>query len=993
MNTNSRWLLFAAATVLAAVLPAQDKAQLALARAQLLEQQEGDLAAAQAAYRTLLADAQASAVHGDAALRLGSLLWRLDDKAAAKPFLDRAVAAGGDVAVQATAVLQGQGPEAKLAQERLDKARALVARYRELAMEPRDEKGDLRGDGALRMNELARQMPSLAAAAATALVEALQQGRSLQNLAGIVHPPKDASQLLLGMLWRVGTAPAQTALSEWAADTDVAWRRQIAASAGSWRIATDLTETLLRYVRDPDPTGEVWQAATRAVSTLEHDVHVALLREAHPNSRAAALQSLATTWENLSVAQQENVVANHGPTIVQATRSDDGRVVERAWQTLREFATKGPRTAMALFLMEAARYPGGFGTMNVKRAPDIDDPWLRSLCRAAQSLTTPRSNDWRQDGAAMLIAELLKEGAPRWASAGVDDALTLLELGYGDYRSGNGRWAQPCVLLANPEQLGRLVRVLPNVAQPHGLVKALAEMRLPESLFPALRDAVEACLPQSTVPWANQATSTHQRTVRGRSKPVPMPSPVVVDLIAAAAATGAPAAATWLGAIVDREPSLALISARLLVTMSGNSNDPAIRAALRRLLVWPGTHVDELQPQERSEVFAELARVGDVAAIPLFVRAYELGLAIVPIEAQRFQAAGIGFLGEWSSNGERSDSWHGYAEADLQTAWRTLLDSNVADKVWAELPSGHNDRPYAQQNYFHVPAAVLPLLCQRLAAQWAMAGDNGQGAIANFVQASFGRLPLAAVEGESATTMAIRAILAAEDEQLKWLVFGALPREVAQRFATEARQALRKAANKYAVSILVGHDIPLDVDEWREVLRERGGQYEGFDHVPAALAAALRSEVTTALANPDTHVRFEACQAMRRLYGADAVADLLPLVQDTNEQVRKAARESLDQLREEHERRTFWADAGSGIDVRPASAAAKLLAQAKAGEAKDQRLMALRSLGVLSAAEALPYLIDWTKDPDVEIAAAARAAIAQIHAKAGAAVPPADKKD
>lgn len=65
-----------------------------------------------------------------------------------------------------------------------------------------------------------------------------------------------------------------------------------------------------------------------------------------------------------------------------------------------------------------------------------------------------------------------------------------------------------------------------------------------------------------------------------------------------------------------------------------------------------------------------------------------------------------------------------------------------------------------------------------------------------------------------------------------------------------------------------------------------------------------------------------------------------------------------------------------------ASAAEALLAQAKPGNDKDTRLLAIRSLGALGAAETQSFLIAWTKDrQDAEVAAAAREAVGRIHTK------------
>src|SRR5688572_22061616 len=176
MNTHLRTV--AAVALLAALVPAQTPdGAAALARARVIEEQEGDLKAAESAYRALLGDAAASAVHGETALRLGTMLWRLDKKDDGKPFLERAVAAGGDVAAQATAVLQGQGEAGKQAQERLEKARALVKRIGDLAWKPRDANGQLDQAAVLAL----RDLKWLGEAAVQALVERLDGLLTLED--------------------------------------------------------------------------------------------------------------------------------------------------------------------------------------------------------------------------------------------------------------------------------------------------------------------------------------------------------------------------------------------------------------------------------------------------------------------------------------------------------------------------------------------------------------------------------------------------------------------------------------------------------------------------------------------------------------------------------------------------------------------------------------------------------------------------------------------
>lgn len=114
------------------------------------------------------------------------------------------------------------------------------------------------------------------------------------------------------------------------------------------------------------------------------------------------------------------------------------------------------------------------------------------------------------------------------------------------------------------------------------------------------------------------------------------------------------------------------------------------------MLVWPGTAAVQLDGRHRALAFAELARRGDAAAIPLFPRAYELGLYdvehLVPTERGEqvrgpgSRAKGIGHLGlSLDAQNQPGEPLHGYRDAELLQAWRTLLRSDARDDVWDEV--------------------------------------------------------------------------------------------------------------------------------------------------------------------------------------------------------------------------------------------------------------------------------------------------------------------
>lgn len=111
----------------------------------------------------------------------------------------------------------------------------------------------------------------------------------------------------------------------------------------------------------------------------------------------------------------------------------------------------------------------------------------------------------------------------------------------------------------------------------------------------------------------------------------------------------------------------------------------------------------------------------------------------------------------------------------------------------------------------------------------------------------------------------------------------------------------------------------------------------------------------------------------------EAIPTLLGLLKDPEEQLRTRAAEALTRIRFFHEQQAHWDRVAKGLDASPASAAEKLLLQAKPGAPKEQRLLAIQSLGTLGVPEALPFLIEWTQDADATVQQAAKAAITQIH--------------
>lgn len=975
-----------AASLLVAV-PAQDAATKALQRAQLLEQQEGDLAAAQQAYRALLADASASAVHGEAALRLGTLLWRLEQRDAATPFLQQAVAAGGDVAVRANAVLQGQDAEGKQQAELLAKAEALAKRIVELTpFLPPTEKVQQR------LDEVRGELRMIGPVAAQAAVQEIERKRQDRVQINDEARTDRAIDVLLPVVWKVGGPHAIDALTRWSKDPDVNWRRRIAQALETRPdFAADLQPILKVYLADSDPAGEVARSLALAVGGLPLDELVQLVKSTNPAWQRAGLVAMQKKLFGLPEPRQQAMVDELAQALVRATHATDPSVAEAAWNLLVDFAFKGPANGQVLLCSQLERLPANPRWRSDYGHFGRDDAWLDALARAASRLG-PLPEQQTIDGRT-LIAAMLRPHHPLWTKAGVESALRLVELGYGNPspdRNQPPAWLARLAQLVDDDQAARFIAALPNLPGQTSLMGYLLSRSSAPTAFPPIRDLVRKARGAAAPDWMPE---------RGR------PSEALIGFLLLAARSRHPEAAVWLFSQLDRAQPMANLVANALRGMSRSGDEPA-RTELRKLLVWPGNQYDHLTEEDRSQVLAELVRAGDVETIDLMPRAYELGLKTTDLRyddqkpADKVRGAGIGFLldpaEETTNSGVR---WHGYANKDLLRAWRVLLTSpSSAKSAWFELAAASGTSAQPQDVVLiqppilrRAPAVVLPLVLELLPAWWASqdAASKAPSKVAwylhHWIKTNLHRLPDAELREKGAIEEALRKAMRSEDPTLARWMCGLVPEPLKGRFVAEARALIASDPEPWFVSHVCASNIPLREQDWRELLQSTNAEVRtlGLTFLPPESAAGLRDTVFGALRAEPPPVRNEAIVAAARVYGSDAVPALLPLLQDQDENVRKLVREQLEKLRQDAEQRTFWQKAQTGIDTSSQGAATRLLLQAKAGEPKEQRLLALRSLAVLGVAETLPYLIDAANDTDADIATAARAAITAIHQKGG----------
>lgn len=993
---NRTLLPFVAASLLVA-LPAQDQATQALQRAQLLEQQEGDLAAAQQAYRALLADAAASAVHGEAALRLGTLLWRLEQREAATPLLQQAVGAGGDVAARANAVLQGQDAEGKQQAELLARAEALAKRIVELVPHGQpSEAQQQRIEGILA--EL-RTLGPIAARAAVAQIERQRPEEADLRAAGVAAPIDKSGRssteidFLLTLVWKVGGPHAIDALTRWSKDADVNWRRRITQALETRpEFAADLQPTLKVYLADSDPAGEVARSLAGAVLGLPLDELVLLAKSENPAWQRAGLAAMQRKLFGLLEPRRQAMVDELADTLIRATHSNDPTVTQAAWSFLVEFAFRGPANGQVLLCSQLDRLPANPVWRTDSDYSSREDTWLQAIGRTAERLG-PLTDQQAFDGR-ILIAVMLRHHQPLWTSASVESALRLVELGYGKPSpnpSQSAAWVQRLAQLVDDDQAARLLTVLPNLPDPNTLLAFLLQRNLGAATFPPIRDFVQKARGAAAPDWMPE---------RGQ------PGEALTRFLSLAAKSKHPEAAAWLFQQLDRAQPMANLVANALRSMS-SSGDESAREPLRKLLVWPGNQHDKLTAEDRSQVLAELVRAGDVATIDLMPRAYELGLQTTSLRyddsrlGMSVRAAGIGFLLDPASEQPAIHfaRWHGYADKDLERAWRMLLTSPSSSELsWLELSATSGTQTQAsatvligQPSLQAAPPIVIPLLLELLPAWWTgqSAASKASSGIAwhaqLWIQRNLRRLPDAQFREPGAIELALRRVVRGDDATLARFMCASVPKQLRARFVDEARNLLAANPEPWFVTY-VCENVPLREGDWRGLLQSADADIRAIAlrSVSPESASGLREPVLACLRAEQVSVRTETVLAAARLFGSDAVPSLLPLLQDLDKNVRQIAREQLETLRQDAEQRTFWQKAQAGIDTSSQGAAAKLLLQAKAGEPKEQRLLALRSLAVLGVAETLPYLIDAVSEADADIAAAARAAITAIHQKGGA---------
>lgn len=159
----------------------------------------------------------------------------------------------------------------------------------------------------------------------------------------------------------------------------------------------------------------------------------------------------------------------------------------------------------------------------------------------------------------------------------------------------------------------------------------------------------------------------------------------------------------------------------------------------------------------------------------------------------------------------------------------------------------------------------------------------------------------------------------------------------------------------------------------------RGVRQGAVEAIGEAFPERLVGAVRGLARDREEVVREEVARQLARSFDREAIPLLIELLRDSNETVRKAARESLEQLQYYFDSKSRWEKllSESGLDAN--SAAEALLKQAKSGATIELRKAAIDSLGTLKVPETLPFLIQLMSDPDPTLSAAAKAAVLKIN--------------
>ncbi len=964
MRANLLPVAFAFAAGLGAQAPAPTDPRAELAAVLAVEEQQGDLAAAERLYRERLAGADLSpAARALANARLGALLQRLGRAEEAAPFL---AAAGAAAAPAGADAAQDRAREVALAEQ----ATTLLADR----TKPCDD-------------DMVRALVWIGEPAVPAILAELADARKNGG-------NNERLTFLAGVLWQIGGPKAEAFLRAAAEDAKTpAWM-----VFGVWLVRSDsmlaVAEAFLAH-----PNFDVVRELTRSdalVDRMHASALLALAEQGGAQHRVLAMRLLAK--RQLTTAESARFAA----AVEGGLRATDPALGRAAADALTTRALQASVAGVRLALQHVAlRSPQDEGMMLWEEPADLRPAGARDVDPAVAA------DLWRL---AMRGGEGLASHHPCWgwlsqwigrlaAVPGVgriDDLFALAS-------RGKPVWGTIATLINAGNAVAVLQQApdLETLRQSGGL-SALARLDLPREAAPILL-RLAAADPEAgwffgvegapgKVPSRHVVTSQTATTTGWGTNDWSNPSRGVYAVAAALASTGHPDALSPLLALLDRSGGEA---DEYLVFYLKRGDSEAARAAARTWYeaVRTGTtNPPNAETMRTTNLLLALLALGDPWALdqirgdePVLEHPYAAG-DDGGLGARRLPPAMLPPLQDAPSEAAtairpptprvRPVTPLAYllaGDAVPPHPFSLAQVEAVLQRVFADRAGG--GAPVRASLYERVAPTVRDDVLRLLARYDRSTQTTSGGATVSWMRLALQRLRER--DGADGWTEWLQAALASEAtryfalvELTKDEVLARLPQIEAFAKgglgATAALEAIERAGRPLDVASLVASD-DQDVAVWaaRRVM-------EGKATAPAAAMAPF-------LAAKSAWIRLEAAQYFGRTLDDAAVPGLLAQLRDADEKVREAATAALQRIRFRHEQESHWTKLQAGIDARPEAALEKLLLQARRDEPKARRLLAIASLGALGKAEATPFLIEWIDDADAEVAAAAKAAVTQIH--------------
>lgn len=907
-----------------------------LAAAKLAEEAEGDLRKAADGYAVLVADAAVDEpLRDEARLRLAAIALRTGDRARAEATLAPMHEAGGARAERAAAVLQGQA-----AQGQDEIAAALAKRARAMLQ----DKVQMLGIGKWEAfstafeKDWARILQDaawLGIPAAVAVIGQLEEERK-----GVAQPEVVGG--LADILLRTGS-PATIAYYQGAAlDADPVWRlRLLGVGAHRHSVARDMKPALLEFLRAPDPDGKVGERLQLLTDEIDTKDVLRLAADSAPAARIFAFW--AVSW----MVQKARNQAPGGPDalftaedidtmvgLVNSALDDrDPSVARNAHMALGQLVGVSQRAAETL-VQRLPKLAQTAGTVNSMRPQKLDDALVARMVEVASVLgrLTPdvaRSSGGNVDARRMLVYFLDCE-AHEWTNASVEGLCKLAELGYFAQVS-------PTKILARMRSVGtgadwaRVVEGAPQVGENwtrHLL--SMEKFEMPIEAVAALQ-RLFADFAKGTARPGWDTRGLVEAGSRGEEA-----TWIGGWILATVGASGDGSHAAWIVEQAKAFPPLARSAGESLVRMEARrKRDALVLDAIRDLL--RSELLGKLDHGNRRDLLACLVRGAHPDAPTVFARLVEAGGDRSFNDLARCVA---GALSEADENAKLL--WPAYLKASDR-----LFDFLASEP---QMPPGEN-----------ALATVLLHLAEKPSA--ALAGRTEYLVHKESVRAR--------PDVREALRVAVRQPVFLEHAVLNgWRV------DWLADYEADLRASLPTSkAPQHQLRALVACGKPVSAAEWKIGLEHESSDVRAVTiaALPRGIDADVRKMLFARLADEAWGVRSIAVEMLNTVVPLDVlvtegVAGLVPLMRDPNGTVKEAAIKVLDDLRRYQEQRAFWDRFQAGVQTGPEATIAKLLLQAKAGQPKAQRLLAIDALGASGMLDAMPYLIELAADPDPEIA-------------------------